>query len=45
VNIQKEKIMKWNVLQLSDLLESKKRAARPKDLFDIQQQKEINQLD
>lgn len=45
VSIQKEKVMKWNVLQLSDLLESKERAARPKDLLDIQQLKEIHKLD
>lgn len=45
ISIQKEKVMKWNVLQLSDLLESMERAARPRDLLDIQQLKEINKLD
>jgi len=33
---------KWNVLNLNDLLESKRRAGRPKDLLDIQELKAIN---
>jgi hypothetical protein len=44
VEIKGEKIYKWNVLNLGDLLESKRRAARPKDLLDIQQLKEINKI-
>lgn len=39
-----KKILKWNVMNLSDLLESKRRAARPKDLLDIQELKLINKL-
>jgi predicted nucleotidyltransferase len=33
---------KWNVLNLNDLLESKRRAGRPKDMLDIQELKAIN---
>jgi len=44
VHINKKKIFKWRVLNLADLIESKKRSARPKDLLDIQQLKEINNL-
>jgi hypothetical protein len=35
-------IYKWNVLNLNDLLESKKRASRPKDLLDIMELKSIH---
>jgi len=34
--------LKWNVLSLQDLIASKIKANRPKDLLDIQQLKEIN---
>ncbi len=34
--------LEWKVLSLNDLLESKRRAARPKDLLDIQQLKSLN---
>lgn len=40
--IEGNPVIKWNVLNLDDLLESKRRAARPKDLLDIQQLKELN---
>lgn len=35
VEIRDHGIFKWNVLNLNDLLESKRRAARPRDLLDI----------
>jgi hypothetical protein len=45
VVISKEnKLLKWNVLSIHDLLESKRRAARAKDLLDIQELKRINKL-
>ncbi|KUJ61186.1 hypothetical protein AR687_14755 [Flavobacteriaceae bacterium CRH] len=34
--------LKWNVLSLEDLITSKIKANRPKDLFDVQQLREIN---
>ncbi|WP_310554690.1 nucleotidyl transferase AbiEii/AbiGii toxin family protein [Flavobacterium sp.] len=34
--------LKWNVLSLEDLITSKIKANRPKDLLDIQQLREIN---
>ncbi len=40
--IEGNPVIRWNVLNLDDLLESKRRAARPKDLLDIQQLKEVN---
>lgn len=40
--IEGEKILKWRVLSLDDLIESKLKAQRPKDLLDIQQLQEIN---
>ncbi len=40
--ISGNQVLKWKVLSLDDLLESKRRAARPKDLLDIQQLKSIN---
>lgn len=39
VKIGQETLKKWRVLSFSDLLESKRRAARPKDLLDIEQLK------
>jgi len=45
VHINKKKIFKWHVLNLADLIESKRRSARPKDLLDIQQLKEINNME
>lgn len=39
VKIGEETLRKWRVLSFSDLLESKRRAARPKDLLDIEQLK------
>jgi len=45
VEINKQKILRWRVLNLADLIESKRRAARPKDLLDIQQLKEINNIE
>lgn len=37
VHFGKAKSYKWNVLNRKDLLESKKRAGRPKDLLDIEE--------
>lgn len=42
VEISGNQVLKWKVLSLNDLLESKRRAARPKDLLDIQQLKSLN---
>lgn len=42
VEIAGSQVLKWKVLSLDDLLESKRRAARPKDLLDIQQLKSLN---
>jgi len=42
VEISGNKVVKWKVLSFDDLLESKRRAARPKDLLDIQQLKSMN---
>ncbi|GMQ31259.1 nucleotidyl transferase AbiEii/AbiGii toxin family protein [Algoriphagus confluentis] len=39
VTIGDEVLRKWRVLSFEDLLESKRRAARPKDLLDIEQLK------
>lgn len=44
VVIKDRGIYKWNVLNLNDLLESKKRAARPKDLLDILELKSIHKM-
>jgi Nucleotidyltransferase of unknown function (DUF6036) len=35
-------LLKWKVLSYKDLIDSKKKANRPKDLLDIQQLNEIN---
>ncbi|SFT85692.1 Nucleotidyl transferase of unknown function [Algoriphagus locisalis] len=37
VEISGHPVLRWKVLSWDDLLESKRRAARPKDLLDIQQ--------
>lgn len=42
VEISGNHVLRWKVLSLDDLLESKRRAARPKDLLDIQQLKYLN---
>lgn len=42
VEISGHKVLRWKVPSLDDLLESKRRAARPKDLLDIQQLKSLN---
>jgi hypothetical protein len=44
VVIKDQGIYKWNVLNLNDLLESKSRAARPKDKLDIMELKSIHGL-
>ncbi|MBD3628424.1 nucleotidyltransferase [Cyclobacterium sp.] len=44
VEIREHGPFKWNVLNLYDLLESKRRAARPKDLLDILELKSIHKL-
>jgi len=44
VVIKEHGIYKWNVLNLNDLLESKKRASRPKDLLDILELKSIHRM-
>lgn len=42
VEVKEHGVFKWNVLNLNDLLESKRRAARPKDLLDILELKSIH---
>jgi len=44
VEINKNKLAKINILTISDLIESKIKAVRPKDLLDVQQLREINGL-
>jgi len=44
VQINKNKLAKINILTISDLIESKIRSGRPKDLLDVQQLREINGL-
>lgn len=41
VEINTKKVLKWKVLSYDDLITSKIKANRPKDLLDIQQLKEI----
>ncbi|WP_121666079.1 nucleotidyltransferase [Mesonia aquimarina] len=41
VEVDGHKLLKWRVLSYDDLIESKLRARRPKDLLDVQQLKEI----
>ncbi len=40
--VQDVEFLRWNVLSLEDLITSKIKAGRPKDLLDIQQLREIN---
>lgn len=42
VIVNNNSFLKWNVLSLEDLIISKIKANRPKDLLDIQQLREIN---
>ena len=42
VVVKEHKILRWRILSLEDLITSKVKAGRPKDLLDIQQLKEIN---
>lgn len=35
-------VIRWNVLSYDDLIESKRRAGRPRDLLDIEQLKSLN---
>jgi hypothetical protein len=42
VQVNGNLFLKWNVLSLEDLITSKIKANRPKDLLDIQQLREIN---
>ena len=42
VTINDITLYKWHVLSLEDLIESKQRASRPKDLLDIQQLQKYN---
>jgi hypothetical protein len=44
VEIKEIKFLKWRVLSLEDLIISKIKAGRPKDLLDVQQLREINKL-
>ncbi|MDR6299774.1 nucleotidyl transferase AbiEii/AbiGii toxin family protein [Mesonia maritima] len=41
VEIEGHQLLKWRVLSYEDLIESKLRAKRPKDLLDVQQLQEI----
>ncbi|MBG6111231.1 hypothetical protein IWX84_002115 [Flavobacterium sp. CG_9.10] len=42
--VNNNSFLRWNVLSLEDLITSKIKANRPKDLLDIQQLREINKL-
>lgn len=42
VTVKNNDFLSWNVLSLEDLITSKVKARRPKDLLDIQQLREIN---
>lgn len=42
VTVKNNEFLRWNVLSLEDLITSKVKANRPKDLLDIQQLREIN---
>ena len=42
VEVKELNFLRWNVISLEDLITSKIKAGRPKDLLDIQQLKEIN---
>lgn len=42
VQSKKDSALKWRVLNFDDLIESKRRAARPKDLLDILQLQSLN---
>ncbi len=42
VKIKGQRILRWRVLSYDDLIDSKIKAQRPKDLLDIQQLQEIN---
>ncbi|MBE8727484.1 hypothetical protein [Flavobacterium hungaricum] len=42
VNVNDKTFLRWNVLSLEDLITSKIKANRAKDLFDVQQLREIN---
>jgi hypothetical protein len=42
VTVNDKTFLKWNVLSLEDLITSKIKANRTKDLFDVQQLREIN---
>lgn len=41
---ENQKVFKWRVLSLEDLITSKIKSARPKDLLDIQELKKINNI-
>lgn len=45
VSINANSVSKFNVISLEDLIQSKIKSGRPKDLLDIQQLKEIHKLD
>lgn len=42
VVVKEKPFLRWNVLSLEDLITSKIKANRPKDLLDVQQLREIN---
>jgi len=41
--IRGKKLLRWNVLAFEDLITSKTKSSRPKDLLDIQQLKELKE--
>ena len=45
VNVNGETFLRWRVLSLDDLITSKIKAGRAKDLLDIQELKQINKID
>lgn len=42
VTVKNNEFLRWNVLSFEDLITSKVKANRPKDLLDVQQLREIN---
>ena len=42
VQLEKDRVIRWRVLNFDDLIESKRRAARPEDLLDILALKSLN---
>lgn len=42
IEVKKQHLLKWNILSLEDLITSKIKSGRPKDLLDVRELKRIN---